>query len=279
MTSLEIVDFLKQQMEAAGLLKDRDAIRHDNLKRSIERLTKEGAMEFPPMEEIPTATKTMKAYVLDKNQTILVIARVWPKFLAALIERWRQVEAALNAQRGIPVSPPDYPAALRALADKEEALAKAKAANAALRDTVDQAEQKIVLIGTHLKEVKRIAENAENRLAEIRHIDEDALLTVDETAVLFSRTLNEMFDILRFKLRWFRRIRGGLGYVSYKSVREAGWVTHKTDFVYNQTTGELVYLNGHPKKWTQPFITPKGIEALHIILTEYPDGNLPSRLH
>lgn len=96
--------------------------RHDDTKRAIERLAERGVIEFPPMAEIPTATKPMRVYVFTgekgKRDSIVVVAQLSPEFTAKLVDRWQELEA----QAGKPALPDfsDPVAAARAWADERE---------------------------------------------------------------------------------------------------------------------------------------------------------------
>ena len=63
--------------------------RHDSVKRTIERLADQEAIEFPPMVEIPTATKPSQVYVFSGEQgkldSITVVAQLCPAFTARIV--------------------------------------------------------------------------------------------------------------------------------------------------------------------------------------------------
>ena len=71
--------------------------RHDDTKRSIERLAERGVIELPPLAEIPTATKPVQVYVFSgeqgKRDSIIVVAQLSPEFTARLVDRWQELEA------------------------------------------------------------------------------------------------------------------------------------------------------------------------------------------
>ena len=96
--------------------------RHDDTKRSIERLAERGVIELPPLAEIPTATKPVQVYVFSgeqgKRDSIVVVAQLSPEFTARLVDRWQELEVAL-AKPALPdFSNPA--AAARAWADEYE---------------------------------------------------------------------------------------------------------------------------------------------------------------
>lgn len=75
--------------------------RHDSVKRTIERLADQEAIELPPMVEIPTATKPSKVYVFSGEQgkldSITVVAQLCPMFTAQLVKRWQELENLVSS--------------------------------------------------------------------------------------------------------------------------------------------------------------------------------------
>lgn len=91
MTSLEIAELLQ--------------CRHDNLKRSIERLVVGGAIVRPPMADVRTIDslnrqRTSQVFVFEGHHgrldAITVVAQNNPIFTAALVERWDELERNKN---------------------------------------------------------------------------------------------------------------------------------------------------------------------------------------
>ncbi|MBU4609163.1 Rha family transcriptional regulator [Achromobacter sp. GG226] len=111
MTSREIADLVE--------------VRHDSVKRSIDRLVERGVIASPPMEEKPTDGRPVSEYVFSgeqgKRDSIVVVAQLSPEFTARLVDRWQELEAGAAAI----VVPQSLPEALRLaadLAEKAEAL-------------------------------------------------------------------------------------------------------------------------------------------------------------
>ncbi|MFG1395894.1 Rha family transcriptional regulator [Roseixanthobacter pseudopolyaromaticivorans] len=73
--------------------------RHDNVKVTVERLANRGIIEFPATQEIPTATKPMRVYLLDKRSSLIVVAQLSPEFTARVVDRWQELEAQVVALR------------------------------------------------------------------------------------------------------------------------------------------------------------------------------------
>jgi len=93
MSSLEIAELVES--------------RHDNVKTTIERLAARAVIELPAMQEIPTATKPVKVYLLDKRSSLIVVAQLSPEFTARVVDRWQELEAQAAASVfQIPQKPP-----------------------------------------------------------------------------------------------------------------------------------------------------------------------------
>ena len=94
MTSIEIADLLQS--------------RHDNVKRTIERLAVADVIALPPMEDIKNhQNRPMSIYTFageqGKRDSIIVVAQLCPEFTARLVDRW----AELEAQQNKPQQPPE----------------------------------------------------------------------------------------------------------------------------------------------------------------------------
>jgi len=105
MTSLQIAELVES--------------RHDNVRRTIERLSDQGVITLPPLEEKPTAGRPAYEYTFSgeqgKRDSIIVVAQLSPEFTARLVDRWQELEQqAALAAFNIPQS---YPDALRLAAD------------------------------------------------------------------------------------------------------------------------------------------------------------------
>lgn len=115
MTSLEIAELVGS--------------RHDNVKRTIERLWNEAIIVQPPMEDGHSTDamgrdRTISIYVFSgeqgKRDSIIVVAQLCPEFTARLVDRWTELERQVS---GGALSIPDFSdpaAAARAWADQYE---------------------------------------------------------------------------------------------------------------------------------------------------------------
>jgi len=104
MTSLDIAELVES--------------RHDNVKRTIERLVSGGIIELPPMEEVKNHLgQTVSVYLVDERSSYIVVAQLSPEFLARIVDRWQKLEKQISI-------PQDLPGALRLAADQAEEIEK-----------------------------------------------------------------------------------------------------------------------------------------------------------
>ncbi|WP_336976073.1 Rha family transcriptional regulator [Acinetobacter pittii] len=83
--------------------------RHDNVKRSIERLTDSGIIELPPMEGIKNHLgQSVENYIFNgeqgKRDSIIVVAQLSPQFTAKLVDRWIELEKQAKPQFNLPAT-------------------------------------------------------------------------------------------------------------------------------------------------------------------------------
>ena len=93
-------------------------VRHDNVKRTIERLEAKGLITFTPMEEpTPGGGKPVTVYHVNQRDSYVIVAQLSPEFTARLVDRWQELEAKAAKP---PALPGDYLSALKALVASEE---------------------------------------------------------------------------------------------------------------------------------------------------------------
>jgi len=98
--------------------------RHDKVKQSIERLSSRGVITLPPMGEVSNpglGPKRIQVYHLDKRSSLIVVAQMFPEFTAKVVDRWQELEKAMEA---LPTTPTSFAQALRLAADQAELLEK-----------------------------------------------------------------------------------------------------------------------------------------------------------
>jgi phage regulator Rha-like protein len=131
-TSSEISMTSKEIAELVGK-------RHDNVKRTVETLIEQGVITYPQIEDgIKSANGVVeKLYVFSgeqgKRDSIVVVAQLSPKFTAALVDRWQELEKQVIE----PKLPQTYIDALKALVASEEAKLALSQENAILNTIID----------------------------------------------------------------------------------------------------------------------------------------------
>lgn len=81
--------------EIAELVKSR----HDNVKRTIERLAESAVIGVPPMEEyLDSLGRKATEYLLDKRSSLIVVAQLSPQFTAVVVDRWQELESKSDLQ-------------------------------------------------------------------------------------------------------------------------------------------------------------------------------------
>lgn len=107
--------------------------RHDDVKRSIERLAERGIIQLPPLADVKNhLNQTVSVYLVNKRDSYVVVAQLSPEFTARLVDRWQELEQTLQ----IPV-PQSLPDALRLAADLAEQKQKLTAELAAAAPKVE----------------------------------------------------------------------------------------------------------------------------------------------
>lgn len=134
MTIAQAATLTMSSQEIADLVESR----HDNVRRTIERLAERGVIALPPMEEKPTAGRPAVEYVFSgeqgKRDSIIVVAQLSPEFTARLVDRWQELEAQQAPAFAIPKTLPE---ALRLAAEQAEALERQQAQLEAARPKVE----------------------------------------------------------------------------------------------------------------------------------------------
>lgn len=94
MTSQEIADLVNS--------------RHDNVRRTIERLVEQKIITLPPMEEKATGGRPSLEYVFTgeqgKRDSTIVVAQLSPQFTAKLVDRWIELESQAKQHFQLPTT-------------------------------------------------------------------------------------------------------------------------------------------------------------------------------
>ena len=68
--------------------------RHDNVRRTIEKLADSKVIGLPQFEEVKnTQGQLVKTYFLTKRDSYVVVAQLSPEFTGRLVDRWQELEA------------------------------------------------------------------------------------------------------------------------------------------------------------------------------------------
>lgn len=128
--------------------------RHDNVKRSMERMASNQIIKITPMEEPNSYRgKPLKTYHVNKRDSYVVVAQLCPEFTARLVDRWQELEEA--NQFKVPQSLPEALLLAAELARQNEEAHKQLAIAAPKAEFADAiaGDSKGVLLGQFAKTV------------------------------------------------------------------------------------------------------------------------------
>jgi anti-repressor protein len=117
MNALSTITKITESTMTSREISDLVESRHDDVKRSIERLAERGVISLPPLAEVSNTgpgPKTTSVYQICKRDSYIIVAQLSPEFTAKLVDRWQELESKQS------VSLPSYPEALRQLANTIE---------------------------------------------------------------------------------------------------------------------------------------------------------------
>lgn len=200
--------------------------RHDNVKRTVETLAQAGVIEFPQIEEIPTATKPVAVYVFSgergRRDSIVLVAQLSPEFTAALVDRWQALEAGA-VQR----LPQTLPEALRLAADLAEQ-------NNRLQVVVSEQSPKVEALA-------RIAEAGGS-------------MCLTDAAKHLGIQRCRLIEWMRAN-RWIYRREGSMRLLAYQPRMAAGLLDHKVSIIGSED-------DGSDRLASQVRVTAKGLALL-----------------
>jgi phage regulator Rha-like protein len=144
--------------------------RHNDVKRSIERLIEKGVIRSTPMANFKNSNNVEGCeYVFTgeqgKRDSIIVVAQLSPEFTARLVDRWQELEREVSANRFMVPNFSDPVAAARAWADAYEARQLAERTKAEIghrreataMNTASQAVKKATKLEIELDRAKQYA--------------------------------------------------------------------------------------------------------------------------
>lgn len=67
-------------------------IRHDSLKRTMERLSDRGVITFTPTVEKSGGGRDVTVYHVDEDDSITVVAQLVPEFTKLIVKEWKRLK-------------------------------------------------------------------------------------------------------------------------------------------------------------------------------------------
>ena len=200
-------------------------VRHDSVRRTIERLAERAVIQLPPLVEVKNHLgQTVGEYRVGKRDSYVIVAQLSPEFTARLVDRWQQLEQAAEID------------AHRALSDP-----------ASLRHLLLENVEKVLALQGEVEEMRPQVQALE-RIA----ISDGSLCFRDAAKTLQVRP-KDLTDFL-MSHGWVYTRMGVPGHIAYQSKLQAGLLEHKTTTVHRS--------DGSEKVVSQCRITPKGLTRL-----------------
>lgn len=156
MTSREIADLVE--------------LRHDNVKRSIEKLFDDHIISYPHFEYGIKAANGVaeKHYVICKRDTYVIVAQLSPAFTARLVDRWQELESSVVKSFVIPTT---LSGALRLAAEQAETIEAQSLQIAAAKPAVEFVEKYVDATGSKgFRQVCKLLKVKENMFREFLRI-------------------------------------------------------------------------------------------------------------
>jgi len=95
--------------------------RHDNVKKTMERLASRGVIQLTSLQEVKNHLgQKVAQYNVSKRDSYVVVAQLFPEFTAKLVDRWQELEEQSNKALALPDFNDPVKSA-RAWADEREA--------------------------------------------------------------------------------------------------------------------------------------------------------------
>lgn len=227
MSSREIAELLSKQ--------------HGHIKISADRLAAKGliALRETPYVD-PQNKRTYTEYLLNKRDSLILVAQNCPEFTARIIDRWQELEAQA-AKPAHPALPHDYISALEHLIVSEKGRLQAVAA-------LDQATAQLTIAAPKAEALDRLTKA-------------DGDLCITNAAKALGLRPKDLFAYLQQE-KWIYRRVGGSGWVGYQTRIQSGYLTHKVTTIERS--------DGTEKAIEQVLVTPKGLAKLSLDLNKQP---------
>lgn len=197
-------------------------VRHDSVKRTIERLADRGTIGFPPLVEYPDALgRKATEYRVGKRDSYVIVAQLSPEFTARLVDRWQELES------GVATEALNDPAKLRHL----------------LLENVE----KVLALEAEVKDLTPLAASYEFLTRT------DGTMCITDAAKALDMRPKDLFAWLQGQKWIYRRAANG-HWVGYQDRIQSGLLDHRVE--------EVTRADGSTKITEQVRITAKGMAKL-----------------
>lgn len=210
MSSREIAELVEKQ--------------HSNIKISAERLAEKGVIGTLASQEFAHNGNTYTEYLLNKRDSLILVAQNCPEFTARIVDRWQELEA--QAVAGGFKLPRNMAEALRLAADQAE--------------QIEAQQATIALQAPKVEALERIAQA-------------EGAMCITNAAKALQCQPKRLFAHMQ-STRWIYRRAGGTGFVGYQDKIQQGLLDHKVTTVERS--------DGTSKMVEQVLVTPKGLTKL-----------------
>lgn len=205
-------------------------VRHDSVKRTMERLLDGALISFTPLVETShegAGSRPVEVYHVGKRDSYVVVARLSPEFTARLVDRWQELEQGHST----PMAALNDPAMLRYL----------------LLENVD----KVLNLEAKLAE-------AEPAAAAYEHLTRtDGTMCITDAAKSLGKRPKDLFSWLQTN-KWIYRRAGNSHWIGYQDKVQAGLLDHRVSEVRSS--------DGSSRISEQVRVTAKGMSRLAVLM-------------
>ena len=180
MTSREIADLVGKQ--------------HSNIKISADRLSEKGVIGTLAVQEFTHNGNKYTEYLLNKRDSLILVAQNCPEFTARIVDRWQELEAKSSFQ-----IPTTLSAALRLAADQA--------------DTIEAQQAKLAITTPKAEALDRITLS-------------DGSMCLTNAAKVLGMPPKKFIDWMQ-QNDWIYRRAGSSKHIGYQSRVQAGYLDHK----------------------------------------------------
>ena len=184
MTSREIADLVGKQ--------------HSNIKISADRLSEKGVIGTLAVQEFTHNGNKYTEYMLNKRDSLILVAQNCPEFTARIVDRWQELESKSSFQ-----IPTTLSAALRLAADQA--------------DTIEAQQAKLAITTPKAEALDRITLS-------------DGSMCLTNAAKVLGMPPKKFIDWMQ-QHEWIYRRAGSSKHIGYQSRVQAGYLDHKVTTV------------------------------------------------